>query len=96
MHFCVDICTLFSDAGGSFSRSRLRGKQGARLYTTAQVWVPVGSVARALGVQSREVWQVIVGLLSDKLLTPCRGNQAHAKPPRMSFWFFRLLSAVKG
>ena len=55
------ICSLFSDL---FSRSRLRGTQGARLYTTAQVWVPAGSVACALGVQSREIWQVITGLLS--------------------------------
>ena len=27
---------------GHFSRSRLRGTQGARLYTTAQDWIPCG------------------------------------------------------
>ena len=32
-----NIYTLFSGARGSFLRSRLRGAQGARLYTTAQV-----------------------------------------------------------
>ena len=37
-----DICTFFSGDHGSFSRSRVRGTQGVRLYTTAQVWVPGG------------------------------------------------------
>ena len=36
------ISTLFSGARGSFLRSRLRGTQGTRLYTTALVWVPGG------------------------------------------------------
>ena len=35
--------TRFSlPAAGLFSRSRLRGTQGGRLYTTARVWVPAG------------------------------------------------------
>ena len=42
MCFFSDICTLFSGARGSFSRSRLQGTQGGHLYTTAKVWVPGG------------------------------------------------------
>ena len=39
-----------------------------------------GSVARALGVQSREIWQVIAGLLCNQL-EPTRPTQT----PKMSF-----------
>ena len=42
-------CTFFCmfafharPAAGRFSRSPLRGKQGARLYTKAQAWFPTG------------------------------------------------------
>ena len=44
------------------------------------------SVARALGVQSREMWQVIPRLLSDQLeiaFRPARANQAHATPQKV-------------
>ena len=47
---------------GRFSRTRLRGTQRGRRYTTAQVWSRAGSVARAMGVQSRGICQVITGL----------------------------------
>ena len=33
---------LFIPAAGRFSRSRLRGTQGGRLYTTVQVWIQAG------------------------------------------------------
>ena len=47
-----------------FSRSRLRGTQGGRVYTRRKSGPRPGSVARALGVTSRANWQVITGLLS--------------------------------
>ena len=42
MDFFCGIQNFSLTAEGLFSRSRLRGTQGARLYTTAQVWVPDG------------------------------------------------------
>ena len=48
---------------GRFSRCRLRGTQGARVYTTAQVWVPAG-ICGARSGQSRAIWQLITGFLS--------------------------------
>ena len=65
---------------GISSRSRLRGTRGGNLYTTVQVWSRPGFVARALGVQSRETWQVIAGLVSDQL-EPTRPMQT----PKMFF-----------
>ena len=38
--------------------------QGGRLYTTAQVWVPGGLMARVLGVESHEIWKGITRLPS--------------------------------
>ena len=50
--FCISLCknvffgegiyTLSPAPVGPFSRSRVRRTQRARLYTTAQVWVPGG------------------------------------------------------
>ena len=44
MYQCVRfyICSLSPVPVSLFSRSRLRGTDGARLYSTAQVWVPGG------------------------------------------------------
>ena len=43
MHFTFLPFARFSPAPASlFSRSRLRGTQGARVYSTAQVWAPTG------------------------------------------------------
>ena len=43
MYQCVWTFARFSPTPvGVFSRSRLRGTQEARLYTTEQVWVPYG------------------------------------------------------
>ena len=68
MCFFFNICTLFSGARGSFSCSRLRGTQGGRAGTPRRKFGSrAGSVARALGVQIREIWQVITGLLSAEL-----------------------------
>ena len=38
--FGIQKCSL--PVAGMFSRSRLRGTQGARLYKTVQVWAPAG------------------------------------------------------
>ena len=40
-----------------FSRSRLRGRQGTRLEPGCKFRSRPGSMARALGVQSREIWE---------------------------------------
>ena len=56
--------TFSVPAAGLSSRSRLRGTQGGRLYTRRKFGPRVGSVARALCVQSRAIWRVITGSLS--------------------------------
>ena len=38
--FCCTFLRLSPAPAGLFSRSQMRGTQGPRLYTTAQVWVP--------------------------------------------------------
>ena len=60
------------------SRSRLRGtQQGALVYTRRTFGPRPGSVARVLGVQSRAIWQVFTGSLSDP------PSQARSwKPPK--------------
>ena len=70
MHICTIFglfASFFSAPVVFFSRSRPRGKQGGRLYTTAQAGSRAGSVARALGGPNREIWQVLTGLLSAEL-----------------------------
>lgn len=48
----------FSSGRGSFSRSRPRGtQQEARVYTRLKFGPWPRSVARALGIQTRENWQ---------------------------------------
>lgn len=61
--------------------SRLRGMQGGRAYTRLTFGRRPRSLTRALGVQSRECWQVTPGSRSD--LTPPRG--CRAKPVRLFF-----------
>ena len=73
------FCTLarFSRlAAGLFSRSRLRGPQGARVYSRRKFKPRPCSVARALGVQSRSSWQVIMGFAFRRVTA----NQAYGKP----------------
>ena len=70
MYQCVflDICTLFSGARGSFSRALGYGaRSGAACTPRRKFGSRTGSVARALSIQSREVWQVITGLLCVEL-----------------------------
>ena len=60
--------TRFSPAPvGLASRSRLRGTQGARLYTTAQVSVPGGLRGACSGTSNSRNLAVVTGLLSEEL-----------------------------
>ena len=61
-----------------FSRSRLRGMQGARVCSRREFGPRRSSVARALGVQSRSSWHVITGSLSDEP-QPTRPLENHTK-----------------
>ena len=49
---------------GLSSHSRLRDTQVGHVYTTRKFGPRPGSVARALGVQSRANWHLITGSLS--------------------------------
>ena len=67
-----------------FSRSRLRGAQGGRLYTTAQVWVPAGLRGVCFArLKSRN-------LVSNRGIAfrPARANQACANPLHIIFSLF--------
>ena len=69
---CINVffltCARFSPAPERlFSRSRLRGTHGARLYTRCKFGSRVCNVARALGDPSRKIWQAIAGSLSVEL-----------------------------
>ena len=70
---CISICPkctflhtgpFFILAAGLFSRSRLRGTKGGRVYSRRKFGPRSGSEARALGVHSRASLQVITGSLS--------------------------------
>ena len=66
-YICKLACVIFQFARlspapvGLFPRSRLQGTQGAARTPRRNFGSRGGSVARALGVQSREIWQVIAG-----------------------------------
>ena len=69
MYFFCTSATSSLSAAGLFSRSRLRGTQGGRVYTTSQVWSPVGlrgacsgrSESRLAGYFSRARFQSQTG-----------------------------------
>ena len=87
----MDICTLFSGARGSFSRSRLRGTQGTRLYTTTQVWVPAGLRGACSGrSKSRNLASDRGIAFRPATVEPTRPMQT----PKMSFFSFFDLSAA--
>ena len=71
-------------AAGLFSRSRLRGTQGVRPYTTAQVWVPTGLRGACSGRSKSRNLASNAGLLSDQPET----NQAHANPQAAIYFSF--------
>ena len=77
-------CARFSPAPERlFSRSRLRGTHGARLYTRCKFGSRVCNVARALGDPSRKIWQAIAGSLSVEL-------EPRKTTERKHFIFFAL------
>ena len=76
---------------GLLSCSRLRGTQEARVNTGCKRGPWSRSVARALGVQSREIWQITTGSLSDHLepTRPMQTRKTKAQfPPQVIFSFF--------
>ena len=75
---------LFSSGRGSFSRSRQRGSQRARLYTTVQVWAPAGPRGACFGRSNSRNLASNHGVA----FRPARANQAYANP---NFFFFFIL-----
>ena len=81
----VHVCNCFFygvqnfalPAAGVFPRSRLRCTQGTTCTPRCRCESRPGSAARALGVQSRQIGQVMSGLLSFR---SARTNQAHLAP----------------
>ena len=67
MDFFSGIPNFSNSTARLLSRVQLLGTQGVHQYTTAQVGSRPGSMARALHVESREIRQVIAGLLSGQL-----------------------------
>ena len=59
--FCAHRQRFLSRSRGLSSRFRLRGTQGARVYTRSKLRPRPGSVPRALGVQCRAILHVITG-----------------------------------
>ena len=82
----VTSTTISLPAGGLSSRSRLRGTQGARVYTRSKFKPRPGSVARALGVQSRAIWQMVTGRV------PL--SQSHAGRWKTQFSFSCILAPL--
>ena len=79
---------------GLSSCSRLRGTQEARVNTGYKYGPWPRSVARALGVQSRENWYITMGSLSYQL-KPTKTMQTRKQsrsPPHVSFSFSHLKS----
>ena len=73
----LDICTLFSGARGYFLRALGCGaRRGPACTPRCKFGSRAGSVARALGIQSREIWQAITGLLSAEL-EPSKRMKTH-------------------
>ena len=82
MHLFGGIRNFSVPAAGLFSRSRLRGTQGGRLYTTAQVWVPTGPRGACSGRSKSR------NLASNRgvAFRPAIANQA-ACPKKVCFFF---------
>ena len=66
----------FPAPAGPFSRSRLRGTHGARLYTTVQVWVP----ARLRGACSKHSISPNLASTRGIAFRPAIANHANATP----------------
>ena len=84
-------CLAFLYGPRVFTRALSRGaRRGARRYSRRTFWAQPGSVARALGVQSRSSWRVMTGSLSAEL-SPTRPMET----PKVKFIsIFHLSFAV--
>ena len=66
--FCFGHLHAFLERPWVFSRALGCGaRRGLACKQRHKFWSRAGSAARALGVQSREIWRVITGLLSAEL-----------------------------
>ena len=84
---------FFAPPHGVFSRALGLGRQGTRLNPGCKFRSRPGSMARALGVQSREIWEITTGRHSEHV-EPCRPMQTHAQVQKMSHglrMLFRVL-----
>ena len=63
--------------GGLFSRSRLRGMQGVRVYITALVWVPTGLRGACSGSSKSRILADNPG----EPFRPTRAKQDDGNPP---------------
>ena len=90
VHFFCTLASFSPPAAGLFSHSRPPGTQLARVYTRLKFGPRPGSVARVLGVQSRAIWQVFPGSLSDELERTRRcGN-----PQSVRFFSFSFFTSL--
>ena len=84
--FCTFTCPA-RRAVGRFSRTRLQGTQGTRVYTAAQVWVPAGLRGTRSG---RSTWHDLVDTHGIAFRRDTV-NQARGTPPKCYFCsFFHL------
>ena len=87
MHFFCGIQNFYVPPAGLFSRSRVRGTQGACLYTTAQVWI-LAVLRGACSGRSKPR-----NLASNRGIAfrPARANQVHANLQNVIFFTSLLL-----
>ena len=101
---CIPNCLFFPEyvyfsppVASLFSRSRLRLTQGARVYTTAQLWAPAG----LRGTCSQRSESRNMASNRGEASRPARAKQTHGNPDCLiSFFFFfspgyRLLPFLK-
>ena len=80
----LDICTFFSGARWSFLALSAAGNAaGPPVHHRRKFGSWPGSVACALGVQSREIWQVFMELLSVELKPSKTIENPHVRPTIM-------------
>ena len=90
MHFLRVSATSPLPAAGLFSRSRLRARRRAACTLRRECGPPPGSVARALGIQSRGELALFAGSLSAQP-DPSRSMET---PKLVTFPFFHLSASV--
>ena len=88
--FCGIQNFFYLAAVGLFSRSQLRGTQGARQYTTVNVWVSA-ELRRACSGRSKSR-----NLASNHGIgfRPARANQAHANPKNVGGYFLHFFTSL--